>query len=169
MYKIIDMDKLALLVHEEQSKGKRFVMPIGTFNPARRHHYELFREAAESGIVTVAMNSDPSLSVYRNGNGRNDRIFPFDYRAELVSRSPHVTHITAFDDPKAVRAIETILPDEIWKGPDYALGTIDQDERRKAEELGIKICFGSGCPKDPVNLKTWLEDYMNWLYPTGAF
>ncbi|GEM_PF-4651960 len=167
---VISAYDMANIAREGRKRGIAYVMPIGTFNPPRRHHGNLFREASEHGIVIVVANTDDSVSLYRNGNGRGDFIFPFAYRAALVSQFPHVTYIVPFCDVNAAETIRVIKPNQVWKGPDYTLESINRSEflegTKIAEELGVSseeyFHFASVCEKETFDMKQSLRDYRRW-------
>lgn len=168
--KIVSGQDLAPIVRAGQRKGKHYGVAVGTFNLARGHHFSLFEEASQWGsvIVIVAMNLDDSLRRYRNGNGRDDLIFPYYYRALLVAASPHVSYVTGFPETKATRLLADLKADEYWKGSDRTINTVDHEERKIANDLGIAIRFSKEYTKESADLEKWLENYGRWLDAGGT-
>lgn len=151
VYFMIELPKLVphhmLAEYLEQHKnGGRVVLVPGTFNPYRSHHHELFSKAREYGnSLVVATNSDSSLDNYRRGQGREDFIFPLTYRLSNIGQHPAVDAVTWFEesDLRAFLSRNGRYIDIMVKGSDYTIETINQEERRIAENMGIELAFTS--------------------------
>jgi rfaE bifunctional protein nucleotidyltransferase chain/domain len=64
----------------------------------------------------VGINSDVSA---RGNKGPGRPVVPQDERAEIVAALHCVDYVTIFDEPTAVRLVETLRPDIYVKGGDY--------------------------------------------------
>lgn len=162
---VLALDEAREYVAEGRQRGERYIMPIGTFNPPREHHFGLFEQAARYGTVIVAINDDGSLRVYRNGTGRDrDTMFELSYRLDGnrfrgVLASPHVTYVIPFGEPDASQTIRTVQPHAIMKGSDYTLETIHPDERAAAAAIRAEILFAGALPRDTRSLAEFIEDH----------
>ena len=142
--------------------GGRVVLAPGTFNPVREHHYKLLDTARDYGtLLVVAANSDSSVQSYRKSQGREDVIFPLHYRLSEIGKHPSVDVVTWFEEPDLSTFLEKngAYIDVMVKGSDYTVDTINQEERRIAENMGIEIAFAPPGKKDARPLEYFFEEF----------
>ena len=67
-------------------------------------------------------------------------------RAGVVAALESVDAVFVFPELDARHFLEAVRPDIYAKGGDYTLDTINQDERRLLEKLGVKIVIFPAVP-----------------------
>src|SRR5262245_46811261 len=98
--------------------GQRFVLTNGCFDVIHPGHVELFRRAKDLGhYLLVAVNSDRSVRALK-GPGRP--LQGEQARAAVVAALRPVDGVILFDEETPLRLIESLLPDVLVKGGDYA-------------------------------------------------
>jgi D-beta-D-heptose 7-phosphate kinase/D-beta-D-heptose 1-phosphate adenosyltransferase len=136
--KIVNLDKLKMLISYMRSKEKCIVFANGCFDILHSGHIQLLKKAKSFGnILVVALNSDVSV---RRLKGKNRPILSQDERVEIIAALEFVDYVMLFDDDTPSRILSEIQPDIVVKGKDY----IPQDyqsmpEARIIKEYGGKI------------------------------
>lgn len=105
-----------------RSAGERIVFTNGVFDLLHRGHAEYLEEARSLGDrLVVGVNSDASVSRLK---GPSRPIVPEAERAELVGALGCVDLTVVFDDDTPLALIETVQPDVLVKGADWAAAEI---------------------------------------------
>lgn len=102
------------------------------------HIYSLNFARMHCGHLMVLVNSDRAVKLLK-GDSR-----PFqdqDTRMAAVAALECVDSVALLDDTRITGALEKIRPQVWFKGGDYTLETLDQDERKMAEQRGVAIEF----------------------------
>lgn len=94
----------------------------------RGHSYEPF--------LWVALDKDERVA---NLKGRNRPVVKEMDRAIVLSQNINVDRIVIFDN--LIKVIHDLKPSFYFKGGDYNLDTINQEERQALEEVGAEIIF----------------------------
>ena len=103
--------------------ARPLVFTNGVFDILHRGHASYLAQARALGAsLVVALNSD--ASVQRLGKGPDRPINVLADRAALVAALEAVSVVTWFDDDTPLALIETVRPDVLVKGGDWALDTI---------------------------------------------
>lgn len=127
------------LVRAAQAEGKRVVFTNGCFDILHPGHVVYLAQAAALGdVLVLALNSDQSV---RNLKGPTRPIQNETERAVTMSGLESVKWILVFDELRVTGILEDLRPDVWAKGGDYTLDTLDQEERRMADDLGIEIAL----------------------------
>jgi D-beta-D-heptose 7-phosphate kinase/D-beta-D-heptose 1-phosphate adenosyltransferase len=112
--KIVNPERIAEIVGEQQRSGSRVVITNGCFDLLHQGHVHLLQGAAAQGdCLVVALNSDRSVADLK-GDGRP--VLPLDVRAKAVAAIPQVDYVTCFDEATPERLIKKIKPDVLVKG-----------------------------------------------------
>ncbi|MCP4352431.1 MAG: D-glycero-beta-D-manno-heptose 1-phosphate adenylyltransferase [Desulfobacterales bacterium] len=118
MNKISDLDNLVQNLNTIRKPGKRIVFTNGCFDILHAGHVRYLTEAKSKGdILVVGLNSDKSVRIIK---GEKRPVVCQDQRAEVLAGLWCVDCITVFDEPDPLKLIQTIKPDIIVKGADWA-------------------------------------------------
>lgn len=99
-------------------EGKRVVFTNGCFDLLHAGHIGLLRFArAQGDALVVGLNSDDSV---RRLKGPERPVQNEHDRADILSELESVSMVVVFDDDTPMRLIETLRPDVLVKGGDYA-------------------------------------------------
>lgn len=115
------------------------VLVTGVHDILHRGHVSALEFAKCLGHkLIVGINSDESVRRLK-GEGRpinneNDRAF-------MLSALRCVSRVVIFKEDTVCELLKQIKPDIWCKSADYTLETLNQDERKTAESLGIEILF----------------------------
>lgn len=102
--------------------GKRVVFTNGVFDLLHPGHIRYLRAArAQGDALIVAVNSDRSV---RANKGPSRPIVPEQERAEMLAALDMVDAVVIFDDETPAAIIETLRPDVLVKGADWAADAI---------------------------------------------
>ena len=102
----------------ERRRGKKIVFTNGCFDILHAGHVRYLKKARSLGdALIVGLNSDSSIRAIK---GETRPIVPERERAEVLSALECVDHIVIFKDETPLRLIETIKPDVLAKGADWA-------------------------------------------------
>jgi rfaE bifunctional protein nucleotidyltransferase chain/domain len=117
--------------------GRKLVVTNGCFDLLHLGHVTYLQQARDQGdALLVGVTSDAGVRALK-GPGRplnNERD-----RAGVLAALESVDAVCVFSEPDARAFLQTVRPDIYTKGGDYTLETINQDERRLLEQLGVKI------------------------------
>ncbi len=96
-----------------------YVFTNGCFDILHRGHVAYLEEAALLGpTLIVAVNSDASVQRLKKGADRP--INPLDDRLAVLAALACVAIVVPFDDDTPIELIQTIKPDHLVKGGDWA-------------------------------------------------
>ena len=136
-------DKLVAWEHLPQWRagvragGKRLVVTNGCFDLLHVGHIVYLETARAQGeVLLVGLNGDDSVRQLK-GDGRP--VNGEDDRAAVLAALESVSGVCIFAERRATRFLQAAQPDIYVKGGDYALDTLDPDERRAVEAAGGKI------------------------------
>ncbi|MCJ8331393.1 MAG: adenylyltransferase/cytidyltransferase family protein [Lentisphaeria bacterium] len=122
-----------------RDKGETLVMTNGCFDLIHPGHVHYMTNASAMGDhFLVAVNGDQSLE---NVKGSGRPIIDEAGRTFLIASLTPVSAVVVFNTDDCVEILRQICPDIYVKGGDYTIETINQDERKVIDELGIKIEF----------------------------
>ncbi|MCK4412115.1 MAG: D-glycero-beta-D-manno-heptose 1-phosphate adenylyltransferase [Candidatus Eisenbacteria sp.] len=106
----------------EREAGRRLVFTNGCFDVLHAGHLSLLERAAALGDdLVVGLNSDDSV---RRLKGPGRPLMGEADRAALLAALRPVDWVVLFAEDTPLRLIETLLPDILVKGADYAHGEI---------------------------------------------
>lgn len=99
-------------------KKKKVVFTNGCFDIIHAGHVRYLKKARSLGdVLVVGLNSDSSV---RSIKGETRPIVPQKERAEVLSALECVDYVVVFSDPTPLKLIESIRPDVLAKGADWA-------------------------------------------------
>ena len=116
--KVRSLSELRRILERERAAGQRVVFTNGCFDLLHAGHVQLLEQARGLGhLLVVGLNSDRSI---REQKGEGRPVLPADERARVLSGLAAVDHIVFFDEETPARLVESIEPDVLVKGRDYA-------------------------------------------------
>ncbi|KER11099.1 MAG: D-beta-D-heptose 1-phosphate adenosyltransferase [[Candidatus Thermochlorobacteriaceae] bacterium GBChlB] len=119
---LLSLDEAKLFVDFVQQQGKTVVFTNGCFDILHAGHVQYLAKAKALGdILVVAINSDASV---RRIKGEKRPINHQDDRAYILKNLKSVDAVLLFEDDTPLRVIETLLPDVLVKGNDWAVENI---------------------------------------------
>ena len=131
------------LARSVQERGGRVVMTNGVFDLLHPGHVRYLAAARRLGdILIVAVNSDRSV---RANKGPGRPLNPDRERAEVLLSLSSVDAAVLFDEDTPHQVIETIQPDVLVKGADWAPAEIvgrDVVEARGGRVVRIDLAQG---------------------------
>ncbi len=110
----------AMLSERERlsAENQRVVFTNGCFDILHRGHVAYLNFAREQGdVLVLGMNSDASV---RRNKGDDRPIHCEEDRAEVLAALECVDYVVLFDEDEPASLIETLLPDVLVKGEDWA-------------------------------------------------
>lgn len=133
--KIIDPEKIEILVKKVRSEKQLIVFTNGCFDIIHRGHIEYLAKAKQLGdILIVAINSDNSVRKLKGDkrpiNRLNDRLY-------CIASLFFVDYVTYFDEMTPINLINVIKPDIHVKGGDYKVEELP--EYQVVRKYGGKI------------------------------
>ena len=128
--------KKELAVHK--AAGKQSVFTNGCFDILHAGHVRYLTAArAEGDILVVGLNSDASVRIIK---GRKRPLVSETHRAEVLAGLGCVDYVAIFDEPDPYRLIQTLMPDVLVKGSDWAeIDIIGADIVKKNGGLVIRV------------------------------
>ena len=135
--KILTASTLVSWREDLRLRGRKLVATNGCFDLLHLGHASYLQQARGLGdALLVGITSDANVRQLKGAgrpvNGEADR-------AGLIAALESVDGVYVFAELDARHFLETARPDIYAKGGDYTLETINQDERRLLEQLGVKI------------------------------
>ncbi len=124
--------------------GRQLVATNGCFDVIHLGHVTHLQQARDQGdALLVGVTSDAGVRALK-GPGRplNNELD----RAGLLAALESVDAVFIFPQTDARAFLQAVRPDIYAKGGDYTLDTINQDERRLLEQLGVKIVILPAVP-----------------------
>jgi len=124
--------------------GRALVVTNGCFDVLHLGHVTYLQQARDQGqALLVGVTSDAGVRSLK-GPGRPLNT-EYD-RAAVLAALASVDAVRVFPDLDARAFLEAVRPDIYVKGGDYTIDTINQDERRLLEKLGVKIVILPAVP-----------------------
>jgi rfaE bifunctional protein nucleotidyltransferase chain/domain len=116
----------------------------GCFDLLHLGHVAYLQQArAQGDALLVGVTSDASVRALK-GPGRP--LNSEQDRAGVLAALASVDAVHVFPELDARAFLQSVRPDVYVKGGDYTLDTINQDERRLLEQLGVKILILPAVP-----------------------
>jgi cytidyltransferase-like protein len=131
---------------------KKVIMVSGGFDPPHIGHTRMFTEAAEWGVVVVALNSDEWL-IRKKGYS----FMTWEERAELIQQFESVDSVVPFNDSDdtACDALTTIKPDAFANGGDRKKD--NTPEMQICDSMNIQMLWNIGGKEKPQS-SSWLVE-----------
>lgn len=137
---VLTPDAAAAWAARLRGEGRAIVFTNGVFDILHPGHVRYLETARGLGdALIVAVNSDASVRAIK---GPSRPINPEDERAELVAALACVDAVVIFDEETPARIVETIAPDVLVKGADWAADAIvgrEAVERRGGRVERVKV------------------------------
>jgi rfaE bifunctional protein nucleotidyltransferase chain/domain len=131
----LSLEDAARLRARWREQGRRVAFTNGCFDLLHPGHVSLLEQArAEADALIVAINSDASV---REIKGPSRPVIPQEERAEVLLGLDAVDAVVVYEEPTPLRVIETLLPDVLVKGADWALDQIVG--REEVEAAGGRV------------------------------
>ena len=128
--KIVTLEDLVARLGKVRKSDQKIVFTNGCFDILHVGHVRYLAEARSHGdLLVVGLNSDASVHLIK-GDKR-----PFvrqGHRAEVLASLACVDYVVLFEEPDPLRLIQTIKPDVLVKGEDWAADAIIGAEDVKA-------------------------------------
>ena len=123
---------------ETLGKHGRVVLTNGGFSVIHYGHLQYLNEASQNGdMMVVAVNNNASIERIKGYTPPVSEEERYYHLASLQC----VDVVIPFDGDTPMDIIKQVRPDVYVKGGDYSLDTINQEERRILEEMGVDIRF----------------------------
>jgi D-beta-D-heptose 7-phosphate kinase/D-beta-D-heptose 1-phosphate adenosyltransferase len=138
--KIVALEDLVTKLNKARESGLKVVFTNGCFDLLHVGHVRYLAEAkSHGGLLVVGLNSDTSVKMIK---GPNRPIVRQDHRAEILASLMSVDYVVYFDEPDPLRLIQTIKPDVLVKGEDWAEDAIigAEDVKSKGGKI-VRISF----------------------------
>ena len=128
--KILALDELVARLSSGRESGQKIVFTNGCFDLLHVGHVRYLAEArSHGGLLIVGLNSDASVQTIK---GPQRPIVPQAHRAEILASLMCVDYVVIFDEPDPLRLIQTVKPDVLVKGEDWAEDAIIGAEEVKS-------------------------------------
>jgi rfaE bifunctional protein nucleotidyltransferase chain/domain len=115
---MVTVDQLVSGLDPVRKSGKKIVFTNGCFDILHVGHVRYLAAARSKGdLLVVGLNSDASV---RTIKGDKRPLVPQDQRAEVLASLICVDYVVVFDAPDPATLIETLAPDVLVKGADWA-------------------------------------------------
>jgi D-beta-D-heptose 7-phosphate kinase/D-beta-D-heptose 1-phosphate adenosyltransferase len=116
--KILELHELMQELKSSRRSGKSVVFTNGCFDILHVGHVRYLSEAKANGdILVVGLNSDASVKTIK---GTYRPIVEQKQRAKVLAGLECVDYVTVFNEPDPLTLIQTIKPDVLVKGADWA-------------------------------------------------
>lgn len=116
--KLLSLEELGKRLQPLREKGQRIVFTNGCFDILHVGHVRYLTAARREGdILVVGLNSDQSVQKIK---GPQRPIVPEDQRAEVLAGLWCIDFIVLFNEPDPLLLIQTLQPDVLVKGDDWA-------------------------------------------------
>ncbi|MEK7368828.1 MAG: adenylyltransferase/cytidyltransferase family protein, partial [Planctomycetota bacterium] len=114
---IRDHKRLASMIENLQSRGKRVVFCNGCFDVIHVGHTRCLKGAKALGdVLVVGVNSDSSVKGLKGLKGPKYPLMPEEERMEIVAALRDVDYVTCFSEPSADSIIHKLKPHVHPKG-----------------------------------------------------
>ena len=142
--KILSSETLPAWREALRRKGQVLVATNGCFDILHLGHVTYLQQAREQGdVLLVGLTSDAQVSALK-GSGRP--VNSERDRAAVLAALESVNGVYVFPELDARSFLELARPDVYVKGGDYTLDTINQDERRLLDRMGVRIVILGNVP-----------------------
>jgi rfaE bifunctional protein nucleotidyltransferase chain/domain len=122
MGEVVTLERGKELRRQFRENKKKVVFTNGTFDILHRGHVDYLNKARAFGdVLIVGLNSDRSV---RRLKGEQRPVMTEDDRAYLLTNLRSVDYVIIFDEDTPFTIIQTLLPDVLVKGADWALHEI---------------------------------------------
>ena len=112
------LSDLPALMEELRKKGHRVVLTNGCFDLLHAGHIRLFSASKQMGdILIVAIDDDESV---KNLKGSGRPVIGAEERVRILSALDSVDYVVVFSSNELEKLIETVKPDVLTKGSNYA-------------------------------------------------
>jgi D-beta-D-heptose 7-phosphate kinase/D-beta-D-heptose 1-phosphate adenosyltransferase len=142
--KLRSLGELVAIVRQRRALGDRIVFTNGCFDLLHRGHTRLLQQARALGdMLIVGLNSDASVRCLK---GPSRPVLSQDERAELLSALAAVDYVVIFEEADPSRVIDTLEPDLLVKGADWAKQEVvgrETVERRGGQVVTIPLVEGA--------------------------
>jgi len=138
--KIVTLEDLVTRLGKVRKSGQKIVFTNGCFDILHVGHVRYLAEARSQGdILIVGLNSDGSM---RTIKGDKRPIIGQDHRAEILASLACVDYVVLFEEPDPLKLIQTLKPDVLVKGEDWAADAIigAEDVRSRGGKI-VRISF----------------------------
>ena len=134
---VTNRDEMIRIRHRIKSRNKKLVFTNGCFDILHSGHVDYLSKARQLGdYLVVGLNSDFSV---KNIKGEKRPIINEIERATLLDNLKCVDYVTFFDEDTPARLINSLVPDILVKGADWALDKIVGREVVEANGGEVKI------------------------------
>jgi D-glycero-beta-D-manno-heptose 1-phosphate adenylyltransferase len=117
--------------------GRKLVVTNGCFDILHLGHATYLQQArAQGDALLVGVTSDANV---RQLKGPGRPVNAEGDRAGVLAALASVDAVHIFPEFDARAFLQAVMPDIYVKGGDYTIDTINQDERRLLDKLGVKI------------------------------
>lgn len=142
--KILNASTLGPWRENLRRTGRKLVVTNGCFDVLHLGHVTYLQQARDEGdALLVGVTSDAGVQALKGQgrplNGQYDR-------AAVLAALESVDAVCIFTELDARAFLESVRPDIYAKGGDYTLETINQEERRHLERLGVRIVLLGAVP-----------------------
>ena len=119
---VTNRDEMIEIRQGIKSQNKRLVFTNGCFDILHSGHVDYLSQARQLGdYLVIGLNSDFSV---KNIKGEKRPIINEMERATLLDNLKCVDYVTFFDEDTPARLINSLIPDILVKGADWALDKI---------------------------------------------
>jgi rfaE bifunctional protein nucleotidyltransferase chain/domain len=124
--------------------GRKLVVTNGCFDVLHLGHVTYLQAARNlGGALLVGVTSDAGV---RSLKGPGRPLNNEHDRAGVLAALASVDGVLIFSELDARAFLQAVRPDVYVKGGDYTIDTINQDERRLLEQLGVQIAILPAVP-----------------------
>ena len=142
--KILSSETLPAWRETLRQKGQVLVATNGCFDILHLGHVTYLQQAREQGdALLVGLTSDVHVNALK-GPGRP--VNSERDRAAVLAALESVSGVYVFPEQDARSFLELARPDVYVKGGDYTIDTINQDERRLLDGMGVRIVILGNVP-----------------------
>ncbi len=129
--KILTLEDLVTRLGKVRKSGQKTVFTNGCFDIMHVGHVRYLADARSEGdLLVVGLNSDASVRMIK---GDKRPIVRQNHRAEVLASLGCVDFIVIFDEPDPLKLIQTLKPDVLVKGEDWAEDAIAGAEVVKSQ------------------------------------
>jgi D-beta-D-heptose 7-phosphate kinase/D-beta-D-heptose 1-phosphate adenosyltransferase len=112
------LSELPALMEDLKKKGQQVVLTNGCFDLLHAGHIRLFSASKQMGdVLIVAIDDDESV---RNLKGAGRPVIRAEERVRILSALDSVDYVLVFSSSGLEKLIETVKPDVLTKGSNYA-------------------------------------------------
>jgi rfaE bifunctional protein nucleotidyltransferase chain/domain len=116
--KIVTLEDLVARLKKVRESGQTVVFTNGCFDLLHVGHVRYLAAARSQGdLLIVGLNSDASVRLIK---GPKRPIVRQKHRAEVLASLMCVDYVVLFEEPDPLRLIQTVKPDVLVKGEDWA-------------------------------------------------